>query len=303
MASSAYVVITPARNEADYIELTLQSMVAQTVVPARWVIVSDGSTDGTDEIVARYAQSHSWIRLVRMPERRERHFAGKVHAFNAGYTEMAGLDYDVIVSLDADISFEPDYFSFLLEQLAANPSLGVAGTAILEGTRYMYDYGVVSSEHVSGACQVFRRECFESFGGYKPLRSGGIDLVAVLSARRGGWTTRSFREKYCLHHRPMNGAEMSGLRERLHRGRMDYLLGSHPVWELFRGIYQMTRPPYLIGGTLILASYFWRQAIRAERSIPPEIMAFRRKEQMGRLRQQLRGAVRLGESGGEAKAV
>ena len=101
-----YVVISPARNESRSIELTLQSMVQQTFRPLKWVIVSDGSTDGTDDIVESYARQHpSWIELVRMPERTERHFAGKVNAFNAGYAKVSGIPYDVLASLDADISF------------------------------------------------------------------------------------------------------------------------------------------------------------------------------------------------------
>ena len=107
-----YVIVTPARNEAQFIELTLKSVVAQTARPARWVIVSDGSTDGTDEIVSRYAAEYPWIELVRMPERRERHFAGKVYAFNAGYSRVKDLDFAAVVSMDADISFEEDYFAF-----------------------------------------------------------------------------------------------------------------------------------------------------------------------------------------------
>src|SRR6476620_1111425 len=79
-----YVLITPARNEIAYLELTLKSVASQTVLPLRWVIVSDGSTDGTDELVTKYAKVYPWIELVRMPERKERHFAGKIHAFNAG---------------------------------------------------------------------------------------------------------------------------------------------------------------------------------------------------------------------------
>lgn len=114
-----YVLVTPARNEAQFIELTLQSMVAQTVRPIKWVIVSDGSTDGTDEIVSRYAADHPWIELVRMPARRERNFAGKVYAFNAGYAQIKNLaEYEVIGSLDGDISFDEGYFAFLLEKLA-----------------------------------------------------------------------------------------------------------------------------------------------------------------------------------------
>src|ERR1019366_830881 len=100
-----YVLVTPARNEAQFVELTLKSVVAQTALPVKWVVVSDGSTDGTDEIVKKYASEYSWIELVRTPERSERDFAGKVHAFDAGYAALGNLYYDVIASLDADISF------------------------------------------------------------------------------------------------------------------------------------------------------------------------------------------------------
>ena len=106
-----YVLITPARNEAQFIELTIKSVVSQTVRPLKWVIVSDGSTDGTDDIVSKYAAEHPWIELVRMPERSERHFAGKVHAFNAGYARVKHLKYEVIGSLDGDISFDERFFS------------------------------------------------------------------------------------------------------------------------------------------------------------------------------------------------
>src|SRR5205809_3630792 len=117
----SYVLITPARNEATFIELTIKSVVGQTVRPAKWVIVSDGSTDGTDEIVKKYAAQHDWIELVRMPERRARHFAGKVHAFNAGQSKLVDLKYGVIGNLDADISFDDkDYFAFLMSKFAEN---------------------------------------------------------------------------------------------------------------------------------------------------------------------------------------
>src|SRR5258706_1018027 len=127
--SPAYVLITPARNEAQFVELTIQSVVWQTVLPMKWVIVSDGSTDGTDDIVRRYATEYSWIELVRMPERQERHFAGKVRAFNAGYAKVKNMEYKMIGNLDADISFDDkDYFDFLLNKFAEDPRLGVGGT-------------------------------------------------------------------------------------------------------------------------------------------------------------------------------
>ena len=289
--SFRYVLITPARNEAQFIELTLQSMVAQTMLPLKWVIVSDGSTDGTDEIVRRYSSQHPWIELLRMPEREERNFAGKVYAFNAGYEKVKDLPYHAIGSMDADITFDEGYFSFLLEKLEQNAELGLVGTPFKDDS--MYDYRFVSIEHVSGCCQLFRRECFEAIGGYVPVRSGGIDHIAVLSARQKGWRTRTFTEKICLHHRKMDGARHSGYRERLHRGRMDYILGSHPAWELFRSVYQMTRPPYVIGGGLILVGYCWNLLCRTTRTMPEELIALRRRDQMRRLAELFRRMLRL----------
>jgi len=278
-----YVLITPARNESSFIETTIKSVVAQTIPPLRWVIVDDGSTDGTADVVAKYAASYPWIELVQMAERRERHFGGKATAVNTGRQRMAGLQYDVIGNLDADVSFEPDYFEFLMSRFFENPKLGVAGTAFQE-PHVSYNYEFVGIEHVSGMCQMFRRECFEEIGGYPAIKSGGIDLIAVLSARSKGWETRTFTEKKFVHHRIQGSVLHAGLREKLHLGRKDYLLGNHPVWEVFRSAYQMQYKPYVIGGLLILSSYLWNLIRGVERTIPVELMALRRREQMGRLK-------------------
>jgi glycosyltransferase involved in cell wall biosynthesis len=276
-----YVLITPARNEAKFIELTIKSVVGQTIQPAKWVIVSDGSTDGTDDIVSKYAAEHRWIELVRMPERRERHFAGKVHAFNAGYARMKDLKYDVIGNLDGDISFDEDYFSFLLSKLAEDPALGLVGTPF-KG-RSTYDYRFVSIEHVSGQCQLFRRECFEEIGGYVPVKKGGVDVIAVITARMKGWKTRTFTDKVYLHHREFWSAEHSALMARFRDGAKDYALGGHPVWELFRTAYQMTKAPFVVGGLMLLAGYVWEMVRRVERPVSAELIEFRRREQMRRL--------------------
>jgi biofilm PGA synthesis N-glycosyltransferase PgaC len=280
----SYVLITPARNEAAFIELTLKSVVEQTVRPLKWVIVSDGSTDGTDEIVTKYLADNPWIELLRMPERRERHFAGKVHAFNAGYARVKHLPFEIVGSLDADLSFDSEYFLFLLAKLAENPELGLVGTPFQDGPNKTYDFRFVSIEHVSGACQLFRRQCFEDIGGYKPVKGGGIDHIAVLTARMKGWKTRTFTEKMSIHHRPMGTAERGTFKARFKTGSLDYALGGHPIWELFRTCYQMSRRPVLIGGLTLLAGYFWAFATRAERPISPELVKFRRSEQMHRLR-------------------
>jgi len=284
-----YVLITPARNEVQFIGLTLQSVVAQTIRPVKWVIVSDGSTDGTDDLVRWYAARNSWIELVRMPERQERHFAGKVHAFNAGYDTVRHLTFDVMASLDADISLGPDYFEFLLDKLAGNPELGLVGTPFLNGDLQSYDYRFVSIEHVSGACQVFRGECFEQIGGYVPVKGGGIDHIAVITARMKGWKTRTFVERHCLHHRTMGTAEHSALMARFRTGAQDYALGSHPLWHLSRTAYQMTKKPYILGGLALGVGYFQAMLRRSKRSVSAELMKFRRREQMQRLNKFFKG--------------
>jgi len=279
-----YVLITPARNEAQFIDLTLKSVVAQTLKPIRWLIASDGSTDGTDDIVRRYLAEHPWIELVRLPERRERHFSGKVQAFNAGYERVRDLDYEVIGNLDGDISFDPEYFAFLMDKLAADPLLGVVGTPFVENGIQAYDYRYVNIEHVSGACQMFRRQCFEQIGGYVPAKRGGIDYMAVTAARMRGWKTRTFTEKLCHHQRKIGTADRSVLLARMMFGEKDYALGNHPLWELFRAFYQMTKRPAVVGGLAILFGYAWAWLRQIEKSVPSEIQAFVRQEQMQRLK-------------------
>lgn len=289
MKLPTYVVVTPARNEARSIELTIKSVVEQTVRPLKWVIVSDGSTDGTDEIVSRYAAEHQWIELVRMPERRERHFAGKVYAFRAGYEKLKGIDYDVIASLDGDISFDEGYFSFLLQKLVEDPALGLVGTPFKEkGSSQVYDYRFVSIEHVSGACQVFRRQCFEQVGGYTPIKGGGVDHIMVVTARMKGWKTRTFTDKTCLHHREMGTAQHGLLMARFKSGTKDYAFGNHPAWEVFRTFYQMTKRPWIIGGLALLSGYTWAAVRRLERPVSSELVSFTRREQMQRLKRFLR---------------
>lgn len=282
-----YVLITPARNEAKNIGRALESMIAQTHRPLSWVIVSDGSTDQTENIVSAYQQQHGWIQLIRRPAQRERNFAAKVECFNVGFQAVRNLDFDVIGNLDADISFAPDYLAFLMARFAEEPRLGVAGTPFVEHGKH-YDYRFTNIEHVSGACQLFRRECFSDVGGYVPIKGGGVDWVAVTTARMKGWQTRTFTEKSCEHHRPMGTGSAGVVRGAFRQGRKDYYLGGHPVWQLFRGVYQLARPPYIVAGTSVLTGYFWAWMRRQERPVSSELMRFHRREQMTRLRRFLR---------------
>ena len=283
MSCPSYVLITPARNEAALIEGTIRSMISQTAQPLRWVIVSDGSTDGTDEIVRRYQGGREWLVLLRMPERKTRDFAAKVRAFDAGFAAVKDLDFDVIGNLDADVTFAPDYMEYLVGQFAGSPSLGVAGTHYTEGDFHSYRDSYINQNHVNGQIQLFRRQCYEDIGGYVPIEGGGIDWVAVTTARMKGWTTYSFSERTFEHHRKMGTAGSSELRARFHYGCKDYFLGGHPLWQVFRSAFQVAKKPYLLGGVCLFAGYAWSWLRGRKRAVSPELMAFHRGEQMARL--------------------
>jgi glycosyltransferase involved in cell wall biosynthesis len=284
MVLPTYVLITPVRNEVEFIELTLQSVVAQTVRPLRWVIVSDGSTDGTDEIVQRYTVEHPWIELVRADANGNRNFAGKVNAFNAGYGRLRSLQYDVIGNLDGDTSFESDYFSFLLQKLAEDTRLGVVGTCYVEDSNLTYNYRFASTDDVPGNCQLFRRACFEKIGGYTPVETGAVDTIAVLAARMYGWTTKTFTEKSTVHHRKSGQADRGALMVKFRTGIKDYCVGSHPLWELFKTVYWVTRKPLIMGGVMLGAGYFWALIQRRKRPISVALVSFHQTEQMKRLK-------------------
>jgi glycosyltransferase involved in cell wall biosynthesis len=288
-----YVLITPAHNEEAFIEKTLASMIGQTMLPERWVIVDDGSTDRTAEIVESYAKRYPWVELIRRPRRLDRSFAGKVHAFNAGLERVQGsLKFEVIGNLDADLSFDADYLEFLIGKFAEDPRLGVAGTPFTEDGGYDTARDSFEGEnHVAGGCQLFRRQCFADVGGYIPNPAGGIDWIAVTTARMKGWRTRSFPQKRFHHYRTLGTAGKSGVAASFSYGEKDYCLGGSPVWQLFRVAYRATKRP--IDGLALLSGYCWAAIKRMERPVSAELMRFHRGEQLKKLSAILRALVKF----------
>ncbi len=282
-----YAIITPARNEEGAIERTIESMIIQTILPLKWVIVSDGSTDRTDMIVKSYLKNYPWIRFIRMPEHATRNFGAKVRCFNVGLSELKKVPYQIIGNLDADLSFERDYFEYLLSMFSHDESLGVAGTPFIEKNGSGYDYRFTSIEHVSGACQLFRKACFESIGGYVQVDGGGIDWIAVTTARMRGWKTRTFTERTLVHHRAMGTGSSSAMSARFTMGIKDYNRGNGMLWEISRCFYQMGKSPFVLGGLLMISGFFWATIRHRQRSISNELMEFSRMEQSRRLRSKL----------------
>jgi glycosyltransferase involved in cell wall biosynthesis len=289
----SYVLITPARNESALIGKTIESMIHQTAPPLKWVIVEDGSTDSTADIIQRYLPHYSWMEMVQMPARRDRSFAGKVQAFNAGYERVKHLHFDVIGNLDADVSFENDYLVFLLQKFSADSRLGVAGTIFREEGYSSDRDSFEGRSHVPGGCQLFRQDCWKQIGGYVPNHAGGIDWMAVTTARMMGWKTESFREKSFFHYRRLGTSERGVLSSLFSYGEKDYYLGGHPLWELFRVAYRLSKQPFLLGGMALGLGYCWAWIRRVPRAVSSELMAFHRKEQMFKLKAILKSFARL----------
>ena len=250
-AALRYVLVTPARNEETHIERTIQSMIAQSV-SGEVGHSQDGSSDGTPDIIDRYASQHDWIERVDMPAHRDRNFASKAHCFNQGYERVRHLDFEVIGNLDADLLFDPEYLEFILGQFAARPELGVAGTVFREDG---YDSGRDSFEgenHVAGGCQLFRRRCFQGVGGTcKSRRRGELDCRNDCPDE--GLADTIISGKVLLHHPSLGTAERSGLAALFSYGEKDYYLGNHPLWQLFRVAYRFGKKPRVTGSLALAA--------------------------------------------------
>jgi glycosyltransferase involved in cell wall biosynthesis len=248
------VVISPVKDEEKYVRNTLDSMVAQTIKPLRWIIVDDGSSDRTPEILKSYALAHGFISLVTCSRGDARQpGAAVVRAFSKGYEVARGLDYEVLVKLDCDLSFESDYFERLLAKMRSDPHLGIASGVYLEA----HD-GVAWREiemppyHAAGASKMIRRACFEQIGGFMPVR--GWDTVDEIRAMARGWRTQHFGELRMKHWKP-EGMGIGSLRTNFMHGEVYYLTGGSKRFFLLKVLHRLTQRPYLMGGVALTWGY------------------------------------------------
>jgi glycosyltransferase involved in cell wall biosynthesis len=246
-----YVLVTPAHNEEAFIEKTIRSVAHQSIAPAKWIIVSDRSTDGTDEIVRHYAKQYDFLHLLRIEGNAERWFGGQVRAFCAGYEQLRGMEYEFIGNVDADVTFGSDYYENILRRFQQNSKLGIAGGFIYEkddGDFKSRNFN--SARSVANAVQLFRRECYEMTGGYMPLQYGGHDWVIEVAARMKG---------------------------------MDYAVGSHPFFEFVKCLRRIKARPYFLGGLFRMAGFVWGYVRREERIVSHELVRYLRDEQVTRV--------------------
>jgi len=284
------VIIAPVRDEADLIKLTLDSMVAQTVKPVEWIIVDDGSQDGTADIVREYADKYPFIRLVQRPDRGFRKVGGGVvAAFKFGITQIAHQDYEYIAKLDGDMSFGPRYLECMFEQFALEPKLAAVSGKVFREEEGQKIEEIIIDEHVAGQFKLYRRTAFEEIGGFvEEVLWDGID---VHTARMKGWTTRSFLhpDAILMHHRLMGSSDKNVYRGRLRWGRGIWFMGYHPLYALASGVFRMREKPFVIGGLLIIAGYLGAAIKRAPRYDDMEFRQHLHRWQLGQIRKLFSG--------------
>jgi len=283
MRDGEYVLFTAAHNEEKLIVETIRCVLSQTCRPREWVIVSDASTDRTDEIAKSFAWRHSFIQVLRVEREHGRSFQNKMFALHTAYTRLKTREYRFIGNLDADVSISPEYFERLLDIFQLNDNLGIAGGVIYEHSaapiaQLPREY----NRAVAHAAQVVRRECYEDIGGYPVLPYGGPDTYAEIAARMHDWTVQSFEDLPVTHHRASSSA--SGLiNGRFRQGCQDFSFGYHPLFEAVKCIRRVTENPLLFGSLLRFGGFLWSMLLDRKPAVSKEFVVFLRREQIQRL--------------------
>ena len=277
----SYIVISPVRDEGKYIEHTLRSVVLQTTRPAEWVIVNDGSTDNTGEILERYAAAHHWIKVVTRKNRGFRKAGGGViEAFYDGYGETKTTGWEYVVKLDGDLSFDSSYFEECFRRFSEDPRLGIGG-----GSIYNLEDGVPVLEpcpvfHVRGATKIYRRECWDQIGGLKVLI--GWDTIDELKANMVGWNTMTFPELRLIQLKPTGSAD-GAWKNFVKNGLANYITGYHPAFMVLKCLKRLGERPYVVNSVGLLWGYLKGYLKKVPRVDDKELVQYVREQQINRL--------------------
>lgn len=282
-ADQSYVLVTPVRNEERTIEITIKSVLAQSVLPREWVIVSDESTDQTDAIVSRYERNTPWLRLIQLKDRPVRNFASVVFATEWGVKSLQTKDYPFLGLLDADVRLPADYYAQILARFTATTRLGLAGGLVVDTVNGRQTRSRQYLQDVAGAVQFFRRNCFESLGCLMPLPDGGWDAITCVRARMNGFKTVTFPDLIVEHLKPRNVAEGNVLRRNWQFGVRDHALASHPLFEVAKCCGRCLDFPPLLASMARLTGYGWAVLSRRKRQLPADLCLHIRREQLARL--------------------
>lgn len=276
-----YVVITPVRNEEQYIDLTLQSMTSQTVAPLEWLIVNDGSTDKTGEIIDRYAASFPWIKHVKRQDRGFRKSGGGViEAFYDGYAAMTAREWNFIVKLDGDLSFDSNYFERCFEKFHENSKLGIGGGDIYNRVGNRFELEKMPHFHVRGATKIYRKECWDAIG--RLISAPGWDTLDEVKANMCGWATYGFHDLQVRHYRYTGDADGTW-RISVKYGLSDYVSGYHPLFMLLKSIKRVFSKPYLVGAVGHLYGFVKGYAEKIPQVDDPDLIRYLRQQQLRKL--------------------
>jgi poly-beta-1,6-N-acetyl-D-glucosamine synthase len=279
--NTKYAVITAVRDEEEYLPETIRCMLLQTVLPAEWVIVNDGSTDHTGQIIDEIAKEHPWIRGVHRADRGFRKpGGGVVEAFNEGYEKLQREDWQFIAKFDGDLSFEATYFEQCFRRFEEERTLGVAGGTICYDADGVPQVEEAPDFHVRGATKIYRRDCWEGIGGLWP--APGWDTMDEIKANALGWSTRSFRDLLLIHHRP-TGAADGFWRALVKYGRANYICGSHPLFVAAKCLRRLPRKPVIVGAVVLLYGYVSGFLKRVPQVDDRATVAYLRRQQWNRL--------------------
>lgn len=281
--SNKYVLITPTRDEEKTIGETIASVLSQTILPAEWVIVSDGSTDLTDSLVEKAQKNHPWIRLINLQARPDRCFGAVAKAIMTAVKALEVADYSYIGLLDSDIRFGSGYFESVISEFQSNARLGLAGGWVLdadENPLILPD----NLRDVPGAVQFFRRDCFESLSGIHVIPEGGWDMLTCAEARMNGFETVLLTDLKVDHLKPRNIAYGGMLRRRWQQGVRDYALGYHPLFETVKCLSRLREKPFVISAACWWMGYVTAAIVRKERRVSRDLFAHIRREQLVRLK-------------------
>lgn len=254
LKSPLYVIISPVKDEERYIELTLRSVIEQTLKPVIWVIVDDGSIDSTPHIIKKYMKEQTFIRLVQNPNAGVRQTGSAVvRAFKFGYKFIEDKKFDFIVKLDCDLSFENDYFELLLKRMMNDENIGISSGVYFEKDgQGNWKEVIMPSYHTAGACKVVRKKCFEDIGGF--IEAPGWDTVDEIRAMTRGWKTIHFRDLHIKHHKA-EGSGIGKVRTNIMHGEIFYLTGGDKFFFVLKVLHRMYFRPYIIGGLALLWGY------------------------------------------------
>lgn len=276
-----YIIITPVRNEEAYIEKTIESVANQTIKPLEWLIINDGSTDSTGQIIDNYSGQYKWITAVHRGDRGYRKAGGGViEAFYDGYEKVKENDWDFIVKLDGDLSFGADYFEKCFREFSGDPKLGIGGGVIFHQVNGNLEEEKTPLYHVRGATKIYRRECWNAIG---PLmKAPGWDTLDEIRANMYGWNTQSFPAIQLIHHRYTGNAD-GAWRTLVKYGYVNYFMGYHPVFMILKCLKRIWQRPYLLGAVGIFYGYVKGYLKRMPQVEDRRVIKYVRQQQLNRL--------------------